>query len=423
MEGENMKLDSHGYGKRLETCLAALGKDSRINEANKRDIRAFIEARTAQGAGIPTLCKYANRLTVLARLIGKDFRAADKADIMALVAKIEKMDWAAWSKHTTKVCLKALYHWLRDCEPKKYPPEVSWMCLTMRNSRVKLPEELLTKEDVERLIAAADGPRDQALIAMIYESGCRAGEIASLLVKHIHFERQWASIIVDGKTGMRRILLVRSAPYLARWLDAHPLRDQPEAPLWIGDGSRNKGKPLMYGSINMLLRRAAARAGIKKRVNPHIFRHSRATALANQITEAQLKQVFGWTQSSAMAAVYVHLSGRDTDSAILRLNGIQCDEALKPDTELSLRVCERCGMENPGAAHFCGRCAAPLDMRTRMKMEEALQSLAGSYAQAAAAGAPVAHVATNPGNLSQADIERLAHALLPYLQNINVKVR
>lgn len=65
----------------------------------------------------------------------------------------------------------------------------------------------------------------------------------------------------------------------------------------------------------MLFKKAARKTKIRKRCNPHIFRHSRATLLAQHLTEAQLKQVFGWTQSSKMASVYVHLSGRDNDDA------------------------------------------------------------------------------------------------------------
>jgi len=42
-----------------------------------------------------------------------------------------------------------------------------------------------------------------------------------------------------------------------------------------------------------------------------------------------MKQYFGWVQGSDMASVYVHLSGRDVDNALLKLNGLEVKEEKK----------------------------------------------------------------------------------------------
>ncbi len=73
-------------------------------------------------------------------------------------------------------------------------------------------------------------------------------------------------------------------------------------------------------------KRIAEKAGIKKRIHPHLFRHSRSTHLAKHLTEAQMKQYLGWVQGSDMAAIYVHLSGRDVDDALLRCTGYSQSE-------------------------------------------------------------------------------------------------
>lgn len=44
--------------------------------------------------------------------------------------------------------------------------------------------------------------------------------------------------------------------------------------------------------------------------------------MTNYLTEAQMNVYFGWVQGSDMPGVYVHLSGRDVDDAILKANGI-----------------------------------------------------------------------------------------------------
>jgi len=76
----------------------------------------------------------------------------------------------------------------------------------------------------------------------------------------------------------------------------------------------------------MILKSVAQKAGIDKPINPHHFRHSRATDLAKKLTEAQLCQYMGWIQSSREAATYIHLSGRDMDKAILTLHGLAEEE-------------------------------------------------------------------------------------------------
>jgi ribosomal protein L29 len=127
--------------------------------------------------------------------------------------------------------------------------------------------------------------------------------------------------------------------------------------------------PLDYYSARMVLRRMRAKAGIKKAVNPHAFRHARATHLANLLTEAQLKEMFGWTQESKVAARYVHLSGRDVDTALLRAHGLEKKlENEKP--KLIVIACVRCGTQNSTAYKFCSRCSMPLDLKTALEMRE-----------------------------------------------------
>lgn len=53
-------------------------------------------------------------------------------------------------------------------------------------------------------------------------------------------------------------------------------------------------KKLAYNSLRTILRIIAEKASIKKKVIPHAFRHARATHLANSLTEAQMKEFFGW---------------------------------------------------------------------------------------------------------------------------------
>lgn len=63
-----------------------------------------------------------------------------------------------------------------------------WIKCNFRDDK-KLPEELLTEEDVTKLIEAAQHPRDKALVFLLYESGCRIGELLNVKIKNVLFDR------------------------------------------------------------------------------------------------------------------------------------------------------------------------------------------------------------------------------------------
>jgi hypothetical protein len=81
-----------------------------------------------------------------------------------------------------------------------------------------------------------------------------------------------------------------------------------------------------------------------------------------------MKEYFGWTQASDMAAVYVHLSGRDVDNALLKLAGKNISEAEK-ESEMDRRAitCSICKHENAPEIRRCINCGRPLDLRTALE--------------------------------------------------------
>ncbi len=118
----------------------------------------------------------------------------------------------------------------------------------------------------------------------------------------------------------------------------------------------------------MLRERLAKKAGIKKKVNSHMFRHSRATNLATHLTEAQMKEYFGWVQSSKMVSIYVHLSGRDTDKTILRLYG-KIPKEDEGNGQIQLLTCVFCRTENSEDRDHCINCGRALNMQTAIETE------------------------------------------------------
>lgn len=357
----------------MEVAQQRLRENKKVQLHNRLKILKFLDYAETQGVGLPRRIKYVFNLTKFAAMLDtKDFEKATKADIEAAMRDHGRLGFSEQTDTTFRVMVKRFYRWLKDPNDEEYPPEVKWLKATIGNSRNHLPEELLTQEEVMTLIKSAPSIRDRAFIAMLYDSGGRIGEVLSLQRKNIAFDDNGAVAMVEGKTGQRRDRLILSVPFLAEWLNDHP-DTRPDAPLWVHNkqGCHQDGIVAMdYASARKLIMRVRDGAGIKKPVNPQAFRHARATHLANILTEAQMKEYFGWTQDSKMAAKYVHLSGRDVDDALLRAHGLAA-KAEEEAPKLTVVKCARCGLQNSTIHKFCDRCGMPLDLKAALELEGA----------------------------------------------------
>jgi site-specific recombinase XerD/ribosomal protein L40E len=361
-------IDVHHYARRRELAMLSLAKDTKVIPANAKRIVAFLEYAQAEGLSAPRQVRYVNVLKKFSRLLGKPFVQAKKEDIVKAISKIEKEETAFDTKRSEKECIKKFYRWLRGSE--EFPREVSWIKVSRGNHQKILPDTLLTEDEVKRMAEACQNARDRCLVLVLYETGARVGEILSLEISDVQFDQYGAVLMVNGKTGARRVRIIFSSKSLTEWLNHHPARDDVHAPLWTTLEKVGSKEPLEYAALRKMLVTTARRAEISKRVNPHSFRHARASNLANALTEAQMKEYLGWVGGSKMAQVYVHLSGRNIDNALLKLNGIKTeDEVSKEEHPLKIKTCERCSESNPPTNRFCSKCGAPLDIRTALDLQ------------------------------------------------------
>ncbi len=366
-----MKHDIHEYESKLKREWEKILKSS-IPEESKKLLGRFKRDLEIQGISASRIWKYLSILRYInEKYHKKPFDEWGEEDIKIVMATVQqKVRSGEYSENTGyeyKKTLKKFFKWF-------YGEEWSGLkILRGNNKRNKSKPDYLTEEEILKMIEHAKHLRDKALIAVTYEGGLRIGEAANLRIGDII----WFSnangdlkvkIKINGKTGERQIPLVIAAPYLKRWLEIHPRNDEPEAFVFCSLSQRNFGEAIEYQTFRKIIERAAKEAGIKKRVNPHLLRHSRATVLVNYLTEAQMCEYFGWIQGSDMPRIYVHLSGRDIDKAIMRYYGLE-DEEKKKEAEAKPKKCPRCGYLNAPTDIYCGRCALILDEGERAKLE------------------------------------------------------
>ena len=350
--------DIHNYKKKLERAVERVHKSS-LDEGDRKLILEFVNHKVARGIGVARQEKYLRILRDLGeKYVDGSYSSLKRMDIEGIVTALERSEFSDWTKYDYKLFLKTFLTWIGKGE------EVDW--ISLRKPR-KLPDDILTEGEISALIDAAENLRDKAIIAMLYEGGFRIGELGSLAIRNVAFDRYGAIAMVDGKTGMRRVRLIWSMPYIAQWLEMHPRREERDAPLWIK--ASDASEALNYDAMRMQLQKIAKRAGVDKRVNPHNFRHSRSTHLASKLTESQMEEYLGWVQGSKMPSIYVHMSGRDLDADLLRMYGMEPEEEDQRE-ELKTRQCPHCKTLNTMGARICINCRKPLRVEEVMKREE-----------------------------------------------------
>jgi integrase len=155
----------------------------------------------------------------ISRWLGKkELNKLTKDDIISILKKIEEQDFSPWTIQMYRVVLRKFFKWMGK------ENLVNWFKVNIKANETKLPEDLLTEEEVKAMIEKCDNLRDKALIATLYESAARPSEILTMQILDVAFDDYGCSIILHGKTGARKLRLVVASPYLANWIENHSIK-------------------------------------------------------------------------------------------------------------------------------------------------------------------------------------------------------
>jgi integrase len=229
------------------------------------------------------------------------------------------------------------------------------------------PDQILTPDEIVSLIGACTWSRDRAIIAVHYEAATRIGELARLRWRDILWDEYGATIVItDTKTNkVRRSRITKSisATYLATWRDDYIGTPEGDNLVFIS----SRGTPITYRIITRVFQSAADTAGVKKRVNTHVFRKSRGTHLIEQgLPLPNLMEMMWANQGTRQIRTYVRLSPGEQDRVMLRHAGVITDEESKQqEHRITARLCPECHYENIPTAKYCNSCGLALEEGSR----------------------------------------------------------
>ena len=181
----------------------------------------------------------------------------------------------------------------------------------------KIPErslDLISSQELNRLLAAPEGNdikslRDRAILQLFFSTGLRVSELCSL-TRDIDFLSDEFSI--RGKGGKVRVVFIsdEAKKTVSEYLKK---RDDMDDALFVKVGvekAEKEKEALAKRSIERIVKQYAIKAGISKKVTPHVIRHSFATDLLQNGADIRSVQIMLGHSNIATTQIYTHITDK-----------------------------------------------------------------------------------------------------------------
>ena len=210
------------------------------------------------------------------------------------------------------IALRAFLKYLRKNEIESLSPE------KIELAKVGARDlDLITADELNRLMKAPAGDdlqslRDRAMLELLFSTGLRVSELCSL---NADLDLTRDEFSVRGKGDKVRVVFLSASAKKAVAEYLKKRGDMGEA-LFVGYGTSQNAARLTARSVEMIVKRYAVKAGITKKVTPHVIRHSFATDLLEGGADLRSVQALLGHANIATTQVYTHV----TDKHLLQVH-------------------------------------------------------------------------------------------------------
>jgi site-specific recombinase XerD len=349
----------------IERSLNQALHQGRVTPQDAQLIRSFtLEMQSARNISESRILKLTSTLVTWRRFIGP-FAENTLPDLYVGIAALKDaknardIPFAQNTRRDFLTILKAFYSWMVENEFSSINiNKVKKIRAPSHDRMTKTAADLITPQDLQSMLIACDRSIDRALLMTLYEGGFRIGEIAGMRWGDLKFEDEGVIVNVNFKTGITRyVRLVMALEYLIKWKSDYPFEPAGEALVFI-NAHRNG---YSYAMLVKKIQTIADRAGLNRRISPHLFRHSRITHMIQEgYPESVIKLMMWGNLETTEFATYLHLSGNDIDAAIFKQQGIITRKQPSDTPSLAPRQCPRCLTVNSPITRYCSGCGARL---------------------------------------------------------------
>jgi integrase/recombinase XerD len=285
---------------------------SAIVERSEELVDRFLDAIWMErGLSQNTLGAYRADLMTLGRGLseqGKSIDLADKADLLAFIAK--RVESGAKPRSTARQLssFRRFFRYimregLRDSDPTAD--------IEMPRIGRSLPKTL-SEEEVDALLNAPNtdeplGHRDRAMLELLYATGLRVSELINLKQSQINFNQGVLRIV--GKGDRERLIPLTDESQ--RWI--RDFIDGPRMEILLERQTdylfpTRRGDRMTRQAFWHIIKRYAAKAGVRKKMSPHSLRHAFATHLLNHGADLRVVQLLLGHSDLSTTQIYTHVA-------------------------------------------------------------------------------------------------------------------
>ncbi len=234
----------------------------------------------------------------------KNFFSITSLSVQEFLSSLTALNLSAKTRARFYSSIKGFYKFLyRNSEINEFPfKDIEYPFV-----RRKLPE-FLTKDEINKMLGVKfqnnfEGIRNNAFIELLYASGLRISEIASVKLENFNFEINFVKVI--GKGSKERIVPfnISAAKYIKEYL-----KEREKVERGIGNYLfvTKKGRPLTRQGLWKIIKKIAVKSGIDKNITPHTIRHTFATHLLEGGADLRsIQQMLGHSNIST-TEIYTH---------------------------------------------------------------------------------------------------------------------
>jgi integrase/recombinase XerD len=188
----------------------------------------------------------------------------------------------------------------------------------------KLPV-VLSEEEIDAMIAAidrstAEGERNVALLETLYSCGLRVSELVGLRLTQIHPAEGFLQVV--GKGNKERLVPVgaRALKHICLYVDKVRVHVNIQPSQRDVVFLSKRGSALSRQSVFLLIKALALKAGVRKNISPHTFRHSFATHLVEAGADLRAVQEMLGHESITTTEIYTHLDRNYLADTLLKFH-------------------------------------------------------------------------------------------------------